>query len=234
MLNDNFVVTKSNALIEASYKLNLNEQRIVLSCISQLDGRKPLPRDNKFWVTAEDFSESFGMNINKAYEALHDAANQLYERDIRTFDEYGKNKKRVRWVYKVEYEAGQGRVMLAFSPDIAPYLTKLHKQFTTYQLKRVAGLRSAHSIRIFEMLQQFSDTGILRISLDDFKDRLELGNQYSRFYDIKRRIIEPAIKELHNKSGLIIEWDTKKKSRAVVGLEFRFKDDEQMSLDLEN
>jgi len=111
-------------------------------------------------------------------------------------------------------------------------VTKLHRQFTSYQLKRVAGLRSAHSIRIFEMLQQFSDTGFLKISLDDFKERLELGEQYQRFYDIKRRIIEPTIKELRTKSSLIIKYETTKKGRTVTGLVFTFQDDDQLALDL--
>ncbi len=44
----NLTVTKSNSLIQSSYKLTLNEQRLVLACIAQLDSRRPLPKDNPF------------------------------------------------------------------------------------------------------------------------------------------------------------------------------------------
>ena len=42
------IVTKANALIEASYNLTLNEQRIILACAAKLDGRKPMPREAVF------------------------------------------------------------------------------------------------------------------------------------------------------------------------------------------
>jgi len=104
MKNDNLLVTKSNTLIEASYKLTTNEQRIILSCIAQLDGRKPLPRGNEFSITAEEFASSFNLKIHTAYEALKDASDKLYDRDIKTYDDNGKANRRVRWVYKVDYQ----------------------------------------------------------------------------------------------------------------------------------
>ena len=42
--NKDLIVTKHNSLIEASYKLGLNEQLLILLCISKLDARKPLPK----------------------------------------------------------------------------------------------------------------------------------------------------------------------------------------------
>ena len=40
----NRTVTKSNELIRASYKLTVNEQRLILSCSAQLDPRKPIEK----------------------------------------------------------------------------------------------------------------------------------------------------------------------------------------------
>ncbi|EPH7532904.1 replication initiation protein [Pseudomonas plecoglossicida] len=50
-------VTKSNSLIAASYRLTLNEHRLVLAAISQIDPRKPLPRPIR--VCAHDFAELY-------------------------------------------------------------------------------------------------------------------------------------------------------------------------------
>lgn len=224
------IVTKSNALIQASYRLTLNEQRLVLACISKLDGRKPLPRDNMFKITADDFSEIFNTSTKHAYEILSEATDTLYQRDIKTSD--GRSRERIRWVYHIKYFDGEGRVELGFSPTIAPYLSLLHKQFTSYNLKRIADLNSSYSIRMFEMLSQFEETGLLIITVDDLKERLALEGRYPRFYDFNRRVIQPAIKELKEKSGLVIECEQKKKGRMVVSLVFRFHSDEQMQLDV--
>ena len=127
-------VTKHNGLIEASYKLTLNEQRLVLLCISQLDPRKPLPKENLFTITAKDFASMFGISEKCAYRELENASKDLYEQDIRTYD--GKYNCRFRWVYGVKYHDSEGKVTLGFSPWVAPYLATLHERFTRYNLKK--------------------------------------------------------------------------------------------------
>lgn len=214
------VVTKHNSLVEASYKLTLNEQRLVLLCIARLDTRKPLPKENLFSITAKEFAETFGIEEKHAYEALDEAASALYERDIRTYD--GKYRERFRWVCGVKYHDNEGKVTLGFSNWITPYLTMLHERFSSYKLKQISGLKSVYSIRLLEFLTQFKATGKLLIELDRFKDRLDLKNEYKRFFDLKRRVIEPAVKELKEKSNLLIEWRPIKCGKTVKQLEFIF------------
>ena len=71
-------VTKSNDLIEASYKLTLNEQRLVLLAIARLDSRKPMP-NGKLTIRAVEFAETFAVEPKHAYAALEEAATRLYE-----------------------------------------------------------------------------------------------------------------------------------------------------------
>jgi plasmid replication initiation protein len=220
MSKTDLVIAKHNSLIEASYKLTLNEQRLILLCIARLDSRKPPPKDNLFTITAKEFSETFGIEEKHAYEALDDASSLLYERDIRTYD--GKQRERFRWVCGVKYHDNEGKVTLGFSSWVYPYLTLLHNRFSSYKLKQIAALKSIHSIRLLEFLMQFKTTGKFIIDLEGFKDRLDLKNEYKRFYDFKRRVIEPAVKELQEKSNLVICWKPIKSGRFVKQLEFSF------------
>lgn len=41
------LVTKANDLISASYRLTLQEQRLLLAAIAQVDPRKPMPPDHR-------------------------------------------------------------------------------------------------------------------------------------------------------------------------------------------
>lgn len=220
-------VTKSNDLVIAAYKLTLNEQRLLLAAISQIDPRKPMPRPIS--ITANEFAEQYQIPVKQAYEALKEASNALYERDIKTFD--GRFKSRFRWVDRVDYLEGGGETKLYFTIHVQPYLVHLNKRFTTYELKRVADLSSTHSIRLFEMLQQFRSTGFYTISVDDFRELLELGPSYERYSNLKGKVIDPAIKELREKSGMDINLKTERKGRAINRLIFQFRDQEQMRLD---
>jgi plasmid replication initiation protein len=100
----------------------------------------------------------------------------------------------------------------------------LHKQFSSYRLKQIAGLKSVYSIRLLEFLTQFKSTGKLAIELRKFKDRLEIKNEYKRFYNLKMRVIEPAVKELMEKSNLIINWKPIKTGKRITQLEFIFSE----------
>jgi len=224
------IVTKANALIEASYNLTLNEQRIILACATKLDGRKPMPRDAVFVLSVDEFVELFGSDPRNAYAEMEEAATKLYERDIRRIE--GSTRKRLRWVYMAEYKKGEGKVRLGFSPEIAPYLTMLHKRFTSYRLEEVAKLRSTYAVRLFEMLIQFSDTGVFLISVAEFKQRLGIEDKYDRFSNLKARVIEPAVKDLVAKTSLEISWKGHKTGKTVDRLEFRFSEKCQLSLDL--
>jgi plasmid replication initiation protein len=226
----NAIITKANALIEASYNLTLNEQRIILACAAKLDGRKPMPRDAVFVLSVEEFIDLFGSDPKNAYAEMEEAATKLYERDIRRIE--GTTRKRLRWVYMAEYKKGEGKVRLGFSPEIAPYLTMLHKRFTSYKLEDVASLRSAYAIRLFEMLVQFSETGLFVISVADFKLRLGLDEKYDRFSNLKARVIDPAVKDLVTKTSLDIAWQGIKKGKTVERLEFRFSEKQQLALAL--
>lgn len=221
-------ITKSNDLIVAAYRLTLNEQRLLLSAIAQLNPRKPLPRP--IIVTAHDFSEQYGIPLKHAYEALKEATNSLYERDVKTNDK--RYTSRFRWVDRVDYLDGGGETKLFFTIHVEPYLVHMNTRFTQYDLRRIAELNSVHSIRIFEMLQRFKNTGLYVVDVKEFRELLELGPSYERFNNLKSKVIDPALKELREKSGLRIELKTVRKGRTVVQLRFSFRDDDQIPLPL--
>lgn len=226
----NSLVTKSNYLVEAGYKLSLNEQRLILLAITQLDGRKPLPKDNNFVITASEFAKTFDIPIKQAYETIEDATSRLYERDIKAFDPKANALERFRWVERVKYWHGEGKVTLRFSLSITPYLTLLHQQFTTYELKQITRLKTAYSIRFYELLIQFLKTGERHITLKNLRELLEIQEQYPRFYDLKRFIIEPSILDINSETNLIVEWDVVRKGRTITGLLFIFQNTDKTTL----
>lgn len=222
------VVTKSNHLIEASYKLTLNEQRLILAAIAKIDSRKDIPSNVR--IEAQEFAQTFDLPANKAYEYLAEAADKLYDRDIQTFD--GRVNTRFRWLSARTYVEGEGYVNLSFTADISQYLTNLKKEFTSYKIKLVTNLKSPYSIRLFEMLIRWKDTGKFVIGLDEFKSRLELDSKYTRFTNLKSRVLDPAIKDLQTNSGIIVSYRPIKEGREIVRIEFMFLVTEQLKLDI--
>ena len=222
-------VTQSNHLIEASYRLTLGEQRLLLSCIAQLDPRKPMPR-RRLTVYADDFARTYGLASHKAYEQLREATDRLYDRDLRVHD--GKAKERYRWVDHVKYHDGEGYVAISFTQWVAPYLTLLNRQFTSYRLQSVSCLRSTYAVRLYQMLIQYRSVGERKIDVETLRERLELGDKYERFSNLKARVLKPALRELNEKSNLAVDWRAEREGRRVNSLTFTFVERPQLALDL--
>ena len=236
-------VTMSNALTRAGHGLTLAEKRIVASAVSKLDSRRVLkpgevPRTK---ITAAEYAETFEVDMNTAYDQLQGAAKQLYNRSITFYEPAHKRngkplpptRVQMRWVGSVKYQDGEGWVELAWWPDLLRHLTGLQRQFTTYQLQQASALRSAYSWKLLELLMRFESTGWAEYTIEDFAASMDATEkQRENFANIRRKIIEPAVKELTEKDGWLIQWQPIKAGRKVKALRFTFMRDPQGQLPL--
>ncbi|MDF7596750.1 replication initiation protein, partial [Escherichia coli] len=231
-------VTMQNSLIRAGHGLSLPEKRIVMMAVSMLDSRKSYrPGDVPTTrITAAEYAALAECEMNTAYEALQDAAKQLYHRSITFYEPAHKRrgkdveptKVQMRWVGQVHYQKGEGWVELYWWPKLLPYLTNIKKQFTSYQLKQASALRSAYSWRLLELLLRFEKTGVAEYTIEDFAVSMDATpKQRENFAAIRRKIIEPAVKELNDKDGWVIQWQPIKAGRKVAKVRFTFKRDPQ-------
>lgn len=219
----NLVVYKANSLIEASYKLTLQEQRILLICIAKLNPKNTNQTKN-FQITAQEFLNIFP-NIGKkhAEERLQEAIDKLAERWIHIYKD--DEKRRIRWIQEeAKYFNGEGKVEIVFSDSIMPYLTQLKGQFTSITLKNISPLKSNYSIRIYELLIQFKNIGSRTITVQKLRNMLEVEDKYQTFKSLNQWVIQPSIKELNEKSNLQISIQTIKNGRSIKSLQFNFKE----------
>lgn len=227
-------VNMSNALVRAAHGLSLAEKRVVSACLAKMDSVRLDNGRYKFKLTANEFASTFDVSLDTAYEQLMDTGKKLMKRTARSIEDTPRGKKERIWVWVsgVTYHHGEGWVELGFSHEMTPHLVLLRKEFTSYKLKHASALRSMYSWRLLELLMQFKSTGLLRISIDDFCHAMEASETAQKnFGELRRRVIEPAIKELTLKDNLIIEWQgTKRGGRKITGLEFKFNPNPQQTL----
>jgi len=224
---NNLTVTKSNYLIDASYRLNVQAQKLVLACLGLVDPRQEIPKT--MTITATQFSELMG--VPNAHRELYLAVDALFDASIRLKE--GNDDIELRWIQKKSKRVkGEGKVTITWSDEVLKYISQLQNRFTTYKLRSIANLQSSHSIRLYELLMRFNGTGIRNIALEDFRSSLGLEDKYPLFKDLNKWVIKPSIDELNQRSDLIISCETLKSGRTVVGLSFSFKQNKQMKMDI--
>lgn len=220
-------VVKSNHIIEASYRLSVAEQRVILSAISQVRRDQPVTDAVLYSVTAAEIAHICGTDQKTAYRDLQSAAERLQTRRVTLhlepdgFTIRSKRKRVTVWVQTVDYIAHEGRIEMRFGKDILPYLTGLQREFTRYALSDVAKMTSAYGIRLYELLAQWPD-GNREVSLADLRTWLQLQDRYPSIKDLKRRVLDPAVAQINEHSPLILTWSQRKTGRKVTHLIFDY------------
>ena len=225
---DNLVIYKSNAVIEAGYQLSLNEQRVVLAAIGLVDPRKELLVADKFVLSAKDFCSLFDVSEKNAYKALTEVAERLFSRYVVMMKpDSDWDKLKTHWISSIRYNKSKGQIAISFAPDIIPYLSQLKGSFTRYELKHIGNMKSTYGIRLYELLMQWKNKGSREVEIEWLKRQFELDSSYNRMFDLKKRVIDPAVKDINTYSNLTVDWEQRKTGRAVTHLIFTFSEKKQ-------
>lgn len=231
-------VNMSNALARSAHGLLLSEKRIIAACIAKTDQMPDMEqvRRRGAWLvrlSAADYAKTFEVDLDTAYDQLQAASENLFKRYITTTRQTRKGPEIYRfvWVGGIRYHKGEGWVELDWFHEVVPHLFNLKGQFTKYKLKQASALRSPYSWRLFELFQSWQDKGRYQTAIEDFYTAMEVPESYLKnFREIRRRVIEPAVKELTEKNNMLITWTTRNAGRKVIGLDFTFEPNPQQSL----
>ncbi len=217
MAND--LVIKSNDLIEASYRLGLVEAKIILKLASLIK------REDKVFVDYHVSARTLMKEINlgdRHYEELQKATLGLVEKTA-TLKESDGDLQISFLASAKHYKKGpkKGMIRFRFDPALKPYLLQLKEKFTAFRLENTLNLRSIYAIRLYELLKQYEAIGKRQISIEKFREILELKKtEYKLYSDFKRRIIAPAQRELKKKTDISFEFEEIKAGRSVAEIKF--------------
>lgn len=210
-------VTKSNLVIEAHYKLSINEQKFILLMTSKIQ-----PEDTEFMLykfNAQEIINALGLEKHKgAHGTIREIISSLMHKELRikVADSFLLS----TWVSSVEY-FNDGTIEFEFSQKLKPYLLQLNRDFTTYKIRNVLKLRSTFSLRIYEFLKQYEKLGKRVIPLIQLREMLGIGAEEYRLYgDFKRKVLMVAKQEISQKTDITFYFNELKTSRQITHIEF--------------
>ena len=230
----NGLVVKDNALINASYNLELTEQRLImLAIINARESGQGITADSKLEIHASDYAKLFNVSIDASYKALREAVNNLFNRQFSYIAEYKRTGKtgvvRSRWVSRIFYVDDLALLEITFAPDVVPLVTRLEEHFTSYQAKQVAHLTSKYATRLYELLIAWREVGkVPQIEISEFRNRLGLlDTEYTAMNNFKSRVLEPSIKQINEHTDITVTYEQHKKGRTISGFSFKLKQKQQ-------
>ena len=230
------LIVKDNALMNASYNLDLVEQRLILLAILEArESGKGINANDPLTVHAESYINQFGVHRTTAYQALKDACKDLFARQFSYQEKRERGRANItsRWVSQIAYIDETATVEVIFAPAVVPLITRLEEQFTKYDIEQISGLSSAYAVRLYELLICWRTTGKTPIiDLTEFRKRIGvLDTEYQRMDVFKRGVLELALKQVNEHTDIIVKVEQHKTGRTITGFSFKFKQKQQPKIE---
>lgn len=212
----------SNSIINSRQEFSLLEKKIIYCVINQLevttDPQQDLFKNLYFKIPVNTFG------VDYSFWKIRDAMIKLVGRSING----GNNKKEHAWALTPFpwAEVKNGVLEVCLQSKAVPYFMDLKKRgYTAYELDVAMSLSSVYSQRLFELLTRFKDTGHWLVEIDRFKfllgiDKEKTYNSPSANGKIRQAILEPAQKELAEKTDIEFTYTFGKEGRKFVSISF--------------
>jgi plasmid replication initiation protein len=232
------VLTPKNPKVYKLKKLNnanfgdftLNDHQVYLHLVSKIGGvdeygkylqPEQLQREHK--LTAKEFSEVFNVDLPTCYGILKQAINKLMKTDISVERVELKEVWRINICSTAKYNKSEGYIDVKFTDDIMPYLAQTRRKFVLYNLKEIANFGSLYTTRLYELIQEFKETGWMIKSVEQLRDAFAVGDKLKTYADFKKYTFAHACQEINNNYDIGLRFEELKEGRKVVAVKFFFK-----------
>lgn len=231
---NNLSIVQHNDLIAASYRLNIDEMRLLNLALTKVDSRKK--NIGIIEIYPDEFAKMYNLNPNMIWRNMKNSLISIMQKPvkIRIIDDNGKLMEEViSWLGSTKYYVKQSdgsKISLEFTSQIAPYLFELHGNFTRINFEYASRLNTPFSFRLYQWLVrehrikqgQYYE---LTMTLENIKVSAQLGDTYSRWVDFKKRVIEPAIDAINQKTNLSVSYTVTKQGRKINAIMFTYIDE---------
>ena len=212
------VIFQHNNLVEARYSLTLQEKRLILWLISKI---RPEEEDfKKHELSVQEFMNLLELKGNSNYKELQKVTLGLMKKVLVIRRPEEKTLTQVNWINYAHYEEGTGKIQLAFSDVMKPFLLHLKSQFTSIEVTDLMQFKSIHAIRIYELLKQYETIGERILGIEEIKQCCGVIGKLKQYIEFERYLLLIAQREIDAKSDISFEFERIKRGRKIVAIKF--------------
>lgn len=224
-------VYKNKKLNNANFgDFTLNDYQVFLQLISKLGKVTDIGKyqqsdqlERIHTLTAKEFSQNFNIDIKSTYRLLQKAGKKLARTAITIENLENNTIQEIPICALAKYNTNSGNLSITFNEFIMPYLAQVSKKFVLYNLKEISNFGSLYSTRLYELIQEFKDTGFIIKSIQQLRTVFAVGEKLQRYNDFKRFTFAHAVDEINNQYDLNLIFEEVKEGRKIVAIKFLFK-----------
>ncbi len=248
-----YKVVKSNELITRSrYMLPLSSQKMfafICSLIKPSDpsGGIPPPDQMIYSFDIRRYCIICGIDFKHGGGALAYIKHTLKKlADYSVYVSISEDKEVLcRLIDEVTIDKANCTATVKIGKYLTPFLKALTERFTSYELSNILCMKSAYSIRLYEIFKSFQFQREVKISTDDIRRYVftktircskcqyensrkcfmcdEYKNYYREYSELKRRVIDVAIDEINRFTDISVTMVPHKYGKTVAYVTFKIR-----------
>lgn len=207
-----------------------NDYQVFLHLVSKIGGvdkegkyLQPEQLQREHLLTAKEFSQFFNTDIHNTYGFLKKSIDKLMKTDLKVARNESSELWRINVCSMAKYNKKKGCITVEFTDRIMPYLAQVKQKFVLYNLKEVSNFGSLYTTRLYELVQEFKDTGYIIKSIEQLREIFAVDSTFKRYNDFKRRTFEHACYEINANYKINLGYTEIKEGRKVVAIKFVFQ-----------
>ncbi len=224
-------IYKSKKLNTANFgNFTHSDYQIFLHLVSKIGGvdefgkyLQPHQLEREHVLTAKEFSAVFNTNIDNSYKVLKKAVDKLMTTNLKVERQQSLELWKINVCSMAKYNKNEGRIIIKFTDDIMPYLAQVRKKFVLYNLKEISNFGSLYTTRLYELIQEFKETGWILKSVEQLREIFTVGEKFKAYKDLKRHTFAHACQEINDNYDMDLRFEEIKEGRKVVAVKFLFK-----------
>lgn len=227
IINSNDILySQSNNFIESRFSdfsvLELKIIELLASQTTNADKTLIAKKQNKFiTIRAIDLAQLINANHKNMYAVAKDLANQLVSKkaEFKYIDKNGNSAYKVsNFFNNITYQNNIFEFEINYAVLI--YFINLNSYFTQINLKYIAALNSTYAIRLYKLLKQYQTIKSRLITVEELRLLLSLTDKLKQFSDIRKKVIETAVKQINKSTDLNITYAEHKIGRITQSITF--------------
>lgn len=220
------IATQSKSMIYSKMNYSLNEQKLLLTLIAQIDSEATVIKPIK--ITVKEISEFYGRKIlGRDLKRTLDKLNQKFW--LETESTYFP----ISMFKKIIPEKHNSDITFIFDENIEEHLLNFKDgvRYVQTNIKNIIPLTNKYSIRIYQLLklhlwEKRVKKELFYIELEKLQTIFMTPNSYNNNFNIfDTKVLKPALKDINKETDLNFSYEIHKAGRKVIAITFNISVD---------
>ena len=214
-LDQNASLKQANSLVEAKYRLTTYEQRMIIAICSQLKNETDLP---KIHVRIDNLADFCKFPASKKLDMVRSTARKLRSRTLEFLKPDGKWYI-TGWINSADL-LEDGTIEFVIDEKLKPHLLQLKSAYLLTPAAPLMEFKCDYTARLYFLMKKMLKVHTFEYKLDFIRERFHLSKSYDIFFNLKSKVIEPALAEINAKSDISVRHEYIKSGRTYTKIKF--------------